>query len=100
MRGPYRKKITNKTRDFDTPEYKAWRKAVMKRDKYKCQMPKCNKSARQCHHIQKWSTSVHLRYTVSNGIALCYNCHKKIKNAEHHYILIFSDIVRRNSEKM
>lgn len=97
-RRPYRKQITNKTRNFDTPEYKAFRKAVLKRDKYKCKYPQCNKSARQVHHIIRWADSVHLRYTVSNGISLCYDCHKKIKGKEKYFILVFAEIVRRTNE--
>ena len=94
----YRKKIINKQRDFTTPEYKAFRKAVLVRDKYKCQYPKCNKSARQVHHIIRWADSVHLRYEKSNGISLCYECHNKIKGKEKYFILLFAEIVRRTNE--
>ena len=66
-------------RDFDDPVYKDWRKKVLNRDSYKCQMPGCKRKGRrmQVHHIQKWSTASSLRFEVSNGITLCWDCHKE-----------------------
>ena len=39
-------------RDYSDPIYKDFRKSVLKRDKFKCQMPGCkNKKNLQVHHI-------------------------------------------------
>jgi hypothetical protein len=37
------------------------------------------------HHIRKWASASSLRYEVSNGISLCYNCHKEVTGKEEHY---------------
>lgn len=87
-------------RNFDTPEYTAWRAAVLKRDGHKCQMPNCKKRRRlQVHHIRRWADSPSLRYSVSNGISLCYQHHKSVKNKEHHYITLFTYIISVQNRK-
>src|ERR1700723_1287378 len=44
----------------------AWRKAVFKRDGYKCQH--CGTDKKLCaHHIVEWFNDESLRYVVSNG---------------------------------
>lgn len=63
------------------------RAQVLKRDKCICQL--CNKKHKarflQMHHIIMWSKAVFLRFDIDNCITLCYQCHKSIKNKEHHY---------------
>jgi len=60
-----------------SPEYAAWRKKVLARDKYKCQ--KCNKMKKrlQVHHIRGFTKYPHLRLDVDNGITLCQKCHRR-----------------------
>ena len=82
--------------------YKDWRLSVLKRDGFKCQMPGCSYSNRrylQVHHISKWSSSSSLRFEISNGITLCYSCHKSISGKEHHYESLFTDIIRGKNGK-
>lgn len=87
-------------RDYGDPVYKEARIKTLKRDKRCCQMPGCGKRKRlQVHHIIPWSKASHLRYEVSNLITLCITCHKSIKNKEHHYQSLFSQIARKNSGK-
>jgi hypothetical protein len=84
-------------RNYDDPQYKAWRQAVRRRDKNTCQMPKCKcKKRLQAHHIRKWSTASILRYDVDNGITLCRNCHDSINGSEHIYESLFMGIVKKN----
>jgi 5-methylcytosine-specific restriction endonuclease McrA len=75
-----------------TPRYKAWVKAVYKRDRYTCQMcgyhPKQYRHI-QAHHIKKWSDYPSMRYLVSNGITLCYKCHKSVWGKEEQYEALF-----------
>lgn len=85
-------------RDWTSPEYKTFRKSVMKRDKRKCQFPDCRKQAKQVHHIIPWHSSVHLRYDENNGISLCKECHDKIKNKESYFIPIFASIIKKKNE--
>lgn len=81
-------------RNYDDPAYEDFRKRVLKRDKYKCKMPGCSYTKRlQVHHIRKWSSASSLRYEISNGITLCYNCHKSISGKEHHYESLFIEII-------
>ena len=68
---------------FHTPEYKAWRNAVLIRDKFKCVI--CDRGkpavkALQADHIRSWARHPELRYDVSNGRTLCIRCHKKTLN--------------------
>ena len=81
-------------RDYSDPIYKDFRKSVLKRDKFKCQMPGCkNKKNLQVHHISKWTGASALRYEVSNGITLCKYCHKEITGKESHYEHLFREIL-------
>jgi 5-methylcytosine-specific restriction endonuclease McrA len=60
----------------------------------------CNKKGKgvwlNVHHIIKWSSAGSLRYDEDNGICLCKNCHKEVTGKESHYILYFTEKVRRN----
>lgn len=88
--------ITDRSRYHCLPIYKQWRKDVLKRDGRTCQMPDCGAKKRlQVHHIHKWASSPVLRYTIDNGITLCYNCHKKINKNEEYFAVMFGDIIRR-----
>jgi len=83
----------------DTPLYKEWRTAVLKRDGYKCQMPGCDCKYRkwlQAHHIMRWADAPRLRYEVSNGLTLCKKCHYSIRNIENNFIGLFSKIAIAN----
>ena len=72
-------------RNYDAPAYKKFRKDVLKRDKFTCKMCKTKKKKVYVHHIRKWASASSLRYEVSNGITLCYDCHKEVTGKEHHY---------------
>lgn len=84
-------------RNYDDPEYKKFRTKVLKRDKFTCQMCKSKKRL-NVHHIMKWSSAASLRYDESNGITLCYRCHKDITGKESSYVSYFNEIIRRNSK--
>jgi 5-methylcytosine-specific restriction endonuclease McrA len=85
----------DKSRKDYTGIYAKFRKSIRKRDKY-CQMPSCGaKRKLQVHHIVRWADSVHLRYSERNGILLCKKCHELIKNKEHLYIELFSNIIAK-----
>ena len=60
-----------------SPEYKAWRKAVFERDKYKCVW--CRKSAPRelnADHIKPFASFPELRFAIDNGRTLCRPCHE------------------------
>ncbi len=82
-------------RQYDDPAYKRFRTDVLKRDKFKCQMPNCKnrrKNNLNVHHIQKWAGAAALRFDPSNGITLCSRCHKSITGKESHYETLFREI--------
>ena len=85
-------------RNYDDPVYAEWRKRVLSRDKYTCQMPNCKKKKNlQVHHIKKWSSASTLRFEIDNGITLCYNCHKEVTNNENFYEPLFQQIEREKN---
>ena len=80
--------------EINTQVYKDWRRKVFRRDKGRCQMPNCGTTkSPQVHHIKKWSEASYLRYEVSNGISLCWNCHKEVTGKESLYEGLFMEII-------
>jgi len=86
-------------------KYNTWRKEVFERDRWTCVL--CSyrshkkrengKSDIEADHIKPWSLFPKLRFEITNGRTLCYNCHrdtetygvKGIKNYEHKNIIGF-----------
>jgi len=54
---------------------KKFRKQVLKRDDYVCQMCFTRKIL-EVHHIKSYYKYPELRWKVSNGISLCHKCHR------------------------
>ena len=56
-------------------EYEEWRKAVLERDSYICQL--CGRAGGQmdADHIKRFADYPELRLELSNGQTLCRNCH-------------------------
>ena len=62
--------VRMKRRQDKTPLYTEWRKAVYKRDGYKCKL--CGKKGKiNAHHIDGWNWAVDIRYAIQNGVTLC-----------------------------
>jgi hypothetical protein len=81
-------------RNFQSPEYKKWRKQIYKRDNYVCQWPGCTSKKRiNAHHIKTWADCPGLRFDTNNGITLCYEHHKMISGIESYYEAVFLKIV-------
>lgn len=72
---------SDKYKKYRTPEYVAWRTAVLIRDCYKCVVCGRGRPARlEVDHVVAFSVSVELRYEVSNGRVLCHYHHKRTPN--------------------
>lgn len=61
----------------DSPEYKAWRDAVLERASWFCEIrgERCTGTATQADHIRNVREGG-ARFDVSNGQAACAPCHK------------------------
>ncbi len=81
------------TNDRNNDEYNAWRNAVVKRDKGRCQWPACRAKGRECHHIIPYAKNILLRHEVKNGILLCRRHHHAVKNKEIAYAAFFMSIL-------
>lgn len=61
-----------------TIRYKEWRNSVFSRDGFVCRICGQYGGHLNAHHIKPFSKFPDLRTTVSNGITLCYECHRKV----------------------
>ena len=69
-----------------TPEYKQWRKDVLKRDGNICQICKKTKEKMDVDHIKSFRYFPKLRHDINNGRVLCKECHRatpNYKNRKH-----------------
>lgn len=62
--------------EWSKREARAWRKAVLNKDNYRCVLCGANEKL-HCDHIMPQFTHPQLKYEVSNGRVLCFDCHKK-----------------------
>lgn len=70
---------TLKSKSRTDKGYEKFRKSVLKRDNYTCQL--CGaKENLEVHHKKPYAKYTKLRTTVSNGITLCKKCHYKVHN--------------------
>jgi 5-methylcytosine-specific restriction endonuclease McrA len=87
-------------RNWKDPEYRAWRKKVLKRDSRKCQFNKCGaKKKLQVHHIIPYSHNLAMSLNPNNGITLCKAHHKLITTAEQTWAPYFIRVVNENNNR-
>jgi hypothetical protein len=58
-------------------QYKKWRKAVLKRDNYTCQICGRKNCKLEADHIKSFVDYPELRLDINNGRALCKECHRQ-----------------------
>lgn len=63
--------------------YYTWRKLVLQRDNFICQICK-KENSKEAHHIKNYKNYPELRYKISNGQTLCNDCHKKTDTYGNH----------------
>jgi len=66
----------DKWRPRERIEYKNWRKKVFENDNYTCWICEIKGGYLEAHHLKEWSKYPKLRYKVSNGMALHFDCHR------------------------
>ena len=76
------KTMKSQKRDF---RYQDWRNSVIERDGSKCTI--CSKFCMYpiTHHIEHASENESLKYDISNGVTLCYDCHMTVHNKVSYY---------------
>jgi 5-methylcytosine-specific restriction endonuclease McrA len=80
----------------DNEKYREWKRAVLARDSYCCQM--CPKTTSlQAHHIRRWADCPTIRYDVDNGITLCFVCHKSIHGREDEMAPVFLRKIKKSA---
>lgn len=66
--------------------WRKWRRSVFRRDDYRCVLCRDWRRLIAPHHILPKRDFPKLKYTVSNGATLCWDCHKKTILMEYKYI--------------
>lgn len=83
----------------NNPEYKQWRKNVLKRDKFKCRIFNLDCEGNVIvHHILIWSKYPELRYNINNGIALCHAHHPRKRAEEKRLASYFIKLIANSKE--
>ena len=82
---------------YNSAAYKAWRTSILQRDKFQCQMCGQEGGRLEAHHIRPKRRFPKLTLEENNGIALCFDCHRRIVTGkEEHFVFIFDRIVDLN----
>ena len=84
----------SETRDYNDPRYTALRRAVRKRDGYRCRFPGCKATRNlHVHHVRRFADSPELRHAVGNCITLCVRHHRMVTGKEEEYAGMFLSII-------
>lgn len=66
--------------------WRKWRRSVFRRDDYRCVLCRDWRRLIAPHHILPKRDFPKLKYAVSNGITLCFTCHKKTFGKEYKFV--------------
>lgn len=70
-------------RKSDT-SYLKWASLVKQKDHFQCQICNRKNCYIESHHILNWADYPDERYSISNGITLCSECHKAYHSVAGH----------------
>lgn len=82
----------------DGQKYLKWAKEVYKRDNYSCKEcgKHCSKDI-QAHHILPWKDFPEARFSIENGITLCFKCHLKTRKKELEFVDSYASVTGLNT---
>jgi 5-methylcytosine-specific restriction endonuclease McrA len=69
-------------------QFKEWRKAVFERDDYTCQRCGLRGGKLEPHHIFRFAYFPEFRFSVANGMVLCFDCHQLTKKYDKRFKLV------------
>lgn len=83
---------------YNSSAWKHQRAAVLKRDRYRCTEPGCNRTAEEVHHIieltEKNINDAKISLGMDNLRSLCGDCHKRLtKHMKRKTYGILEDII-------
>jgi hypothetical protein len=65
----------NRGQDY---RYRQWRKDILAKFNFTCQMCSERGGRLSAHHIKEWAKHPDLRYDLDNGLCLHYTCHMEL----------------------
>ena len=78
---------------YYTREWKEWRRLILERDDYICQMCGETEGRITAHHILPKRDYPKLIFNVDNGITLCLDCHSEVHFSEYEYVDYFLELL-------
>lgn len=70
--------ISNRNPKVRKGSWKKWRRKVLEKDNFICQICKKERGNLCVHHLQRWNEFPDRRFDIHNGITLCAECHHRL----------------------
>ena len=83
--------------DYNSPQYRKWRLAVFKRDKFRCIICHSTKHI-QAHHLKLWAHYPELRFDPKNGVTVCKIHHTQITGNEEAYENMLRNLINKSNK--
>ena len=90
----------DRVKQMTSDDYRIWRKTILERDDFTCQVCGKNNGDKEVHHIWKYSDYEFCRLETFNGITLCKVHHDMIKNNEENYAPFFFKLILNSASKL
>jgi 5-methylcytosine-specific restriction endonuclease McrA len=67
----------DRNRSRSSSKNNRWKKEILKRDNFTCQICSETTNILHVHHLENYSSCKDKRFLLTNGIAMCVNCHRQ-----------------------